>query len=69
MNLPCILFLFLTAVEVANEVPGSPKPRFRKRDKMIFWGRKYLRKVRTIISYMYIINIQIDLDFVIRVPE
>ncbi|XP_068740999.1 patatin-like phospholipase domain-containing protein 7 isoform X2 [Montipora capricornis] len=33
-------------VEVPNEAPVSPKPRFRKRDKMIFYGKKYLRKMK-----------------------
>ncbi|XP_067056188.1 patatin-like phospholipase domain-containing protein 7 isoform X2 [Acropora muricata] len=34
------------SVEVPNETPVSQKPRFRKRDKMIFYGKKYLRKMK-----------------------
>ncbi|KAJ7389184.1 Neuropathy target esterase [Desmophyllum pertusum] len=37
---------FRRKVEVPNEAPVCPKPRFRKRDKMIFYGKKYLRKVK-----------------------
>ncbi|KAK2568031.1 Patatin-like phospholipase domain-containing protein 6 [Acropora cervicornis] len=40
------LFRILGSVEVPNETPVSQKPRFRKRDKMIFYGKKYLRKMK-----------------------
>ncbi len=40
-----ILFLLLTVL--LSQETGPPKPRFRKREKLMFYGKKMLRKVRS----------------------
>ena len=53
------VFSLLYLVPVLSNIAGPPKPRFRKRDKVMFYGRKMLRKVTRFdvhISYTFCTN-------------